>query len=91
MRIDEIEFTGRLRRINDTDFWTDADQADISMWNGYNVGTAPHDEFVRERLKEFGHYVVELTAPKQLGEILGPYVDVTTPTQSLNFGSSFEV
>lgn len=85
MRIDKIQFTGTLIRIHDTDFWTDADQADIDMWDSYS------HEFVREKLREFGHYVVRLTAPKQLGERLGPFVYVTTPTQSLNFGCSFEV
>jgi hypothetical protein len=77
--INKIQFTGTLTRIGDTDFWTDGTQHDIDLWDGD-----------REKLREFGHNVMRLTAPRELSERLGCHVNVTTPSESLAFSHNFE-
>ena len=77
--INKIRFTGELTRIGDTDFWTDGTEHDIEMWNGD-----------REKLKLFGHFVIRLTAPNQLGERLGPHINVEAVGKFLTFSKDFE-
>ena len=77
--INKIQFTGTLTRIDDSDWWTDAHEHAIKRWDSD-----------REKLRELGCFVIRLTAPSQLCERLGMYVNTTTVAEKLDFKQSFE-